>query len=68
VIGKAYAGIRTKAQVNPDDGLTDIVDACDGLCVQPSYDVYINYKKKVNAKEAVAGVLWGSWIVEKPVK
>lgn len=65
VVEKAYQGILTKAQDNPVDGLVDIVDACDGLCVQPSYDVYINYKKKVNAKEAVAGVLWGSWIVEK---
>jgi rhamnogalacturonyl hydrolase YesR len=66
VVEKAYGGIRTKVQINRADGLFDIVDACDGLCVQPSYDVYINYKKKVNAKEAVAGVLWGSWIVEKP--
>jgi hypothetical protein len=36
--------------------------------VQTSYDVYINYPQKVNAKEAVAGVLWGSWVVEKPGK
>lgn len=68
VVEKAYVGLQSKAQDNPVDGLVDIVDACDGLCVQPSYDVYINYKKKVNAKEAVAGVLWGSWIVEKPDK
>ena len=68
VVEKAYVGIQSKAQENPVDRLVDIVDACDGLCVQPSYDVYINYKKKVNAKEAVAGVLWGSWIVEKSGK
>ncbi len=66
VLKKAYEGIQTKVVVNPEDGLIDIVNACDGLCVQPSYDVYINYPQKVNAKEAVAGVLWGSWIMEKP--
>lgn len=68
VVEKAYVGLQTKFKLNPDDGLVDIVDACDGLCVQPSYDVYINYRKKVNAKEAVAGVLWGTWIAEKSAK
>lgn len=66
VVEKAYHGLCGKAVTNPENGLIDIVSACDGVCVQTSYDVYINYKKKVNAKEAVAGVLWGSWIVEKP--
>ena len=68
VIGKAYQGLLSKALINQDDGLIDIVNACDGLCVQTSYDVYINYPQKVNAKEAVAGVFWGSWIVEKTGK
>jgi hypothetical protein len=27
---------------------------------------YINYKKMLNAKEAVAGFLWATAIVEKP--
>ena len=68
VVENAYKGIRTKAVINSKDGLIDIVNACDGVCVQTSYDVYINYPQKVNAKEAVAGVLWASWIVEKPKK
>jgi len=66
VVEKAYKGLRTKAVVNSTDGLIDIVNACDGLGVQVSYDAYINYRQKVNAKEAVPGVLWASWIVEKP--
>lgn len=66
VVRKAYNGLLTKAVTNQEDGLIDIVNACDGLCVQTSYDVYINYPQKVNAKEAVAGVLWASWIMEKP--
>jgi unsaturated rhamnogalacturonyl hydrolase len=44
----------------------DIYDACDGVCVQTSYDVYINYPKSINAKEAVGGILWATTIVEKP--
>lgn len=68
VVEKAYRGILNKAKTNPADGLIDIVNACDGVCVQTSYDVYINYPQKVNAKEAVAGVLWGSWIIDKTGK
>jgi hypothetical protein len=36
------------------------------VCVQVSEDVYINYQKSVNAKEAVGGFLWATAIVEKP--
>jgi unsaturated rhamnogalacturonyl hydrolase len=38
----------------------DILDACDGVCVQNSYEAYVNYPRVVNAKEAVGGVLWAS--------
>jgi hypothetical protein len=34
--------------------------------VQASYDQYINYPQTVNAKEAVAGFLLATAIVEKP--
>jgi unsaturated rhamnogalacturonyl hydrolase len=49
-----------------DEGLVDIYSACDGLGVQKEYARYIHYRKKVNAKEAVAGFLWATTIVEKP--
>jgi unsaturated rhamnogalacturonyl hydrolase len=65
VVRKGYQGILTKAVVRPD-GLVDIYDACDGVCVQTGYDAYINYPKSVNAKEAVGGFLWATAIVEKP--
>jgi len=64
VVKKAYEGLIEKAKMNAD-GLLDIYDACDGLCVQDSYEVYINYKKTVNAKECVAAFLWAAAIVEK---
>jgi unsaturated rhamnogalacturonyl hydrolase len=40
--------------------------ACDGLCVQQSYDAYVRAPRVTNAKEAVAGFLWATVIVEKP--
>ena len=63
VVKKGYAGMLSKAIYTPD-GLVDIVDACDGVCVQNSYADYINYPKTVNAKEAVGGVLWAATSVE----
>jgi len=65
VVKKGYNGIVSKAVIR-DDGLVDIYDACDGVCVQRSYDEYINYPRVVNAKEAVGGFLWATAIVEKP--
>ena len=57
---------RPKHGVNTD-GLVDIRNTCDGVCVQASYADYVNYPKTLNAKEAVAGFLWATAIVEKPV-
>jgi unsaturated rhamnogalacturonyl hydrolase len=65
VVEKGYKGIVENAKIN-DKGLVDIYSACDGLGVQASYDRYINYKQSINAKEAVAGFLWATAIVEKP--
>lgn len=60
---KAYEGLCTKV-VPAEDGGVDIIDACDGLCVQTDYDAYVNYTKTVNAKEAVAAVLWAAELTE----
>jgi rhamnogalacturonyl hydrolase YesR len=65
VAEKGYAGVLAKAKVN-GDGLVDIYDACDGVCVQNSYKDYVGYKRVMNAKEAVGSVLWASVIMEKP--
>jgi rhamnogalacturonyl hydrolase YesR len=65
VVAKGYKGIVANARLN-DEGLVDIYSACDGLGVQQNYDRYIHYKQSVNAKEAVAGFLWATAIVEKP--
>ncbi len=65
VVKKGYDGIASKAVIR-DDGLLDVYDAGDGVCVQNSYEDYINYPKTVNAKEAVGSFLWAAVIVEKP--
>ena len=65
VAAKGYRGIVANATINAE-GLVDIYSACDGVCVQASYADYVNYKRKVNAKEAVAGFLWATAIIERP--
>jgi hypothetical protein len=45
--------------------LLDVYSACDGVGVQVDYAHYINFKKSINAKEAVAGFLWATAIVEQ---
>ena len=63
VIDKGYRGILSKCSVGLDGGY-NISDACDGLCVQRNYDMYVDYTRCVNAKEAVAAVLWALTAVE----
>jgi unsaturated rhamnogalacturonyl hydrolase len=65
IVARGYAGITANAKINAR-GLVDIYSACDGVGVQVDYAHYINFKKSVNAKEAVAGFLWATAIVEKP--
>ena len=56
-VRRAYRGLLQNIQTGPD-GLLDLYNACDGLCVQPDYDHYVYYPKRVNAKEAVGAALW----------
>lgn len=67
VVEKGYNGLTGKMLVS-SEGLIDIMDACDGVCVQESYAKYIDYPRSINAKEAVGGCLWAASIIEKPVK
>ena len=65
VVASGYKAIAANAKID-NKGLVDIYSACDGLCVQANYADYVHCKKSVNAKEAVAGFLWATTIVEKP--
>ena len=62
-ICRAYRGILSKC-VKGLDGDIHILDACNGLCVQNHYDVYVDYTKTTDAQEAVAAVLWALVAVE----
>ena len=64
VARRGYRGVLGNCSVN-DQGLIDIKDACEGLCVQDAYDIYIHYPRKLNAQEAVAASLWAFEIMER---
>jgi unsaturated rhamnogalacturonyl hydrolase len=61
---KAFQGIKTKCVVD-DEGRANIIDACDGLCVQLNYDAYVDYRRDINSKEAVAAFFWACVIMEQ---
>lgn len=63
LIKKAYTGLTTKL-ITDENGNTNVHDACNGLCVQISYEKYVNFKRVVNAKEAVAAALWATQAFE----
>lgn len=62
-IRTGYSGVLSKC-VQGIDGNIHILDACDGVCVQKSYDDYVDFPRCVDAKEAVAAVLWSLTAVE----
>lgn len=66
VVRRGYLGLLTKASINPHYRLVDLRDACDGLGVQRSYEDYVNYPRRINAKEAMGSFLWATIAVEKP--
>jgi mannosylglycerate hydrolase MGH1-like protein len=65
VVAAGYHAITRNARIN-NDGLVDILSACDGVFVQASYADYVGCKRTINAKEAVGGFLWASTVVERP--
>jgi Predicted unsaturated glucuronyl hydrolase involved in regulation of bacterial surface properties, and related proteins len=60
---RGYEGVKSRAEVN-GQGLVDIYGACEGLCVQNSYEAYVHYPQKVNGQEAVCGCLWAAVVSE----
>ena len=60
---RAFSGLKTKCVVD-DEGKANILDACNGLGVQNSYDAYINYERSINCQEAVAAFFWACIIME----
>jgi unsaturated rhamnogalacturonyl hydrolase len=66
VVKKGLQALTDLMKIN-DRGLVDVSNASDGLSVQVDYDHYINNPRRaINAKEAVAGALWATAIMERP--
>ncbi len=60
---RGYEGLKAKASLGPT-GLVDIRDCCEAVPVQDSYEAYIGFPKKLNAREAVGSVLWAATLME----
>ena len=63
VVTKGYESLRPFIQVN-EQGLLDVIGACDGVVIKKNFIEYVTVPKILNAKEAVAGVLWAAVIME----
>lgn len=63
VAERGYKSLFPFIQVN-ERGLLDVIGACDGVVIKKNFVEYVTVPKILNAKEAVAGILWASVIME----
>ena len=64
VARRGYEALFPFVRVN-DRGLLDVIGACDGVTIKKDFVTYVTLDKVLNAKEAVAGVLWAAVVMEK---
>ena len=64
VARRGYRALFPFVQVN-ERGLLDVLGACDGVTIKKDFVTYVTVPKILNAKEAVAGLLWAAVIMEK---
>lgn len=64
VARRGYEALFPFVRVN-DRGLLDVIGACDGVTIKKDFVIYVTLDKVLNAKEAVAGVLWAAVVMEK---
>ncbi len=64
VARRGYESLYPFVRVN-NQGLLDVIGACDGVTIKKDFVAYVTVNKILNAKEAVAGVLWAAVIMEK---
>lgn len=64
VAQRGYESLKSFIQVN-SHGLLDVIGACDGVVIKKDFISYVTVPKILNAKEAVAGMLWAAVIMEK---
>ncbi len=63
VAQRGYHSLFPFVQVN-ERGLLDVIGACDGVTIKKNFVEYVTVPKILNAKEAVAGILWAAVIME----
>lgn len=63
VAQRGYQSLFPFVRVN-NKGLLDVIGACDGVTIKRDFVEYVTVPKILNAKEAVAGVLWAAVIME----
>lgn len=63
VVANGYKALLEHVKVN-EKGLVDVIGSADGITIKKDFDTYIKVPKLINAKEAVAGFLWASTIME----
>ena len=63
VAQKGYQSLFSFVHVN-SKGLLDVIGACDGVTIKQNFVEYVTVPKILNAKEAVAGILWAAVIME----
>lgn len=61
---KGYEALKPFLVVN-QNGLIDLIGACDGVTIKRDFVEYVMVNKILNAKEAVAGALWAAVIMEE---
>lgn len=64
VAQRGYKSLFPFISVN-DRGILDVIGACDGVVIKKDFNSYVTVPKILNAKEAVAGILWAAVIMEK---
>ena len=64
VVRRGYRSLLSFARIN-EQGLVDIHGAGDGITIKKDFETYVSVPRIVNAKEAVAGFLWATAIMEK---
>lgn len=63
VAQRGYQSLFPFVIVN-SQGLLDVIGACDGVTIKKDFTEYVTVPKILNAKEAVAGILWAAVIME----
>ena len=60
---RGFDGLKGRCIIGRD-GLLSVQEACDGLCVQNTYNDYVDFPRVVNAKEAMAALFSAAVVME----